>query len=194
MKVLLTRLALVGLLALSLGAAKPTPTPRPRPLTWAQPVLDASLKNLHQVSTNLFRSSQPDKADTATLLSLGIRSIINLREHHDDKNVKALGPFQLQSVEMDAGEVTPSQLLQALRCIRDAPKPVLVHCWHGSDRTGVVVAAYRMVFQGWSAAEAIDEMKSGEFGYHARTYPNLVELLQTVDAAQWRKDLGLALN
>jgi protein tyrosine/serine phosphatase len=145
---------------------------------------------LHQVTPDLFRSSQPDKKDLADLQALGIRSILNLREHHHDRSVKGFDRLQLATVEMDAGEVTPQQVFQALRILRDAPKPALIHCWHGSDRTGVVVAAYRMVFQNWTAEAAIDEMKAGDFGYHARTYPNLLKLLRSLDAAQWRKDLG----
>ncbi|HEX7917405.1 hypothetical protein [Rudaea sp.] len=44
---------------------------------------------------------------------------------------------------------------------------MLIHCWHGADRTGVVCAAYRMVVQGWSKADARAEMFDGGFGYHA---------------------------
>jgi tyrosine-protein phosphatase SIW14 len=165
--------------------------PRTRPAEWAQPVLGTKLDNFFQVSPDLFRSAQPDAGEVADLKALGIRSILNLRDTHDDATVKGLGGFRLTRVAMEADEVSREQLLQALRAIRDAPKPMLVHCWHGSDRTGVVVAAYRVVFQQWSREQAIDELRNGGFGYHARLYPNLVSLLETVDAKQWRVELGL---
>lgn len=38
------------------------------------------------------------------------------------------------------------------------PFPVLIHCDGGSDRTGVMVALYRMAFQGWSLEDAKQEM------------------------------------
>lgn len=181
----------VAALAMGLSAANPPPTPRARPVGWAQPVLGGNLKNLHQVSATLYRSSQPDKDDLTTLERLGVRSVLNLRDHHDDRKVKGLDRFELGSVEMEADDVTAAQLFQALRWIRDTPKPVLVHCWHGSDRTGVVIAAYRMVFERWTREAAVDEMVAGGFGYHARLYPNLLRLLESVDADQWRQNLGL---
>jgi protein tyrosine/serine phosphatase len=45
----------------------------------------------------------------------------------------------------------------------------------------VVAAMYRMVFQDWSAEQAIDEFIHGGYGYHANFYPNIEQYLQTVD-------------
>ena len=165
--------------------------PRPRPSDWAQPVIGTELDNFFQVTPDLFRSEQPSARDVADLEALGIRSILNLRDSRGDAAVKGLSHFRLYQVAMEADEVTPEQLLQALRTFRDAPKPVLVHCWHGSDRTGVVVAAYRLVFQQWSHEQAIEELKEGGFGYHARLYKNLVVLLESIDAKAWRAELRL---
>ena len=47
---------------------------------------------------------------------------------------------------MNAGKVSQEQLIDALRIIKNRKGPVLLHCWHGSDRTGATVAAYRIVF------------------------------------------------
>jgi tyrosine-protein phosphatase SIW14 len=165
--------------------------PRPRPVDWAQPVLGTTLGNFFQVSPDLFRAGQPDAGDVTDLKALGIRSILNLRDLHNDAAVKGFSQFQLSRVAMEADDVNREQVLQALRVIRDAPKPLLVHCWHGSDRTGVTVAAYRIVFQQWSNQRAIDELKNGGFGYHAKLYRNLVTLLEGIDARQWRAELGL---
>jgi tyrosine-protein phosphatase SIW14 len=165
--------------------------PRVRPVEWAQPVAGTTLDNFFQVSPGLFRSEQPGAGDVPDLKALTIRSILNLRDNHDDASVKGLNQFRLSHVAMEAGKVSPEQLLQALRAIRDAPKPMLVHCWHGSDRTGAVVAAYRIVFEHWSKERAIDELTNGGFGYHAKLYPNLVTLLEGIDAGRWRSELGL---
>jgi protein tyrosine/serine phosphatase len=138
------------------------------------------------VSDELFRCEQPTIADLADLQSLGVRSILNLRKHHDDPDGFAAAGLKLLAEPMNAGEVTEDLLVSALRQFRDAPKPVLVHCWHGSDRTGVFVAVYRVVFQGWAREAALDEFRHGGYGFHERWYPNLVELLSKLDAESLR--------
>jgi len=55
-----------------------------------------------------------------------------------------------------------------------------VHCWHGSDRTGTLVAAYRTVFQGWEVEETVDEMMFGGFGHHSM-FDNLPKLQRETD-------------
>jgi protein-tyrosine phosphatase len=70
--------------------------------------------------------------------------------------------------------------VEALRIIRVAAKPLVIHCWHGSDRTGIVCAAYRIVFQDWTPAAALDEMVNGGYGYHAM-FANLPELILAAD-------------
>lgn len=78
---------------------------------------------------------------------------------------------------MSADDVTSSQLLQAVELIEQLKEPVVVHCWHGSDRTGAVVAAYRILKQGWSKEQAISEMVNGGYGFHL-IYWDIVEVLQ----------------
>ena len=49
-----------------------------------------------------------------------------------------------------------------LKILETAPKPVFVHCWKGDDRTGVVLACWRIRHDGWSNARALKEVE----GYH----------------------------
>ncbi|MEN8190310.1 MAG: hypothetical protein ABFS19_10720 [Thermodesulfobacteriota bacterium] len=58
---------------------------------------------------------------------------------------------------------------------------ILVHCWYGSDRTGVTIAAYRIIFNNWSKSEALDEMINGGYGYHEKIFPGLVQLVENLD-------------
>lgn len=89
------------------------------------------------------------------------------------------------AVPCNAGSMTEEHVYNALRIIRDKPKPLLIHCWHGSDRTGTVVAAFRIVFNGQEVETAIAEMREEKYGHHADIYGNLPELLRAVD---WEKD------
>jgi protein tyrosine/serine phosphatase len=59
--------------------------------------------------------------------------------------------------------------------------PVLVHCHHGADRTGCIVAVYRMIVNDWTREAAIEEFRNGGYGYHDKMFPNLLELLETID-------------
>ena len=68
------------------------------------------------------------------------------------------------------------------------PGPVLVHCWHGADRTGMVVALYRMVEQGWTREAAIEEMLEGGYGYHS-VWKDIITFLETVDVEALRRAL-----
>ena len=57
------------------------------------------------------------------------------------------------------------QLIEALRIIKNRKAPIVIHCHHGSDRTGAVCALYRVVFQNVSKEDAIHEMTEGGFGF-----------------------------
>ncbi|HET8706279.1 MAG TPA: hypothetical protein VFM46_08265, partial [Pseudomonadales bacterium] len=55
-------------------------------------------------------------------------------------------------------------------------------CQHGADRTGVMSAMYRMVEQGWSKQEALDEMINGGYGFHP-LWSNIIDYIKQVDIA-----------
>ncbi len=164
---------------------------RARPLEWAQPMLGIELDNFYRLSDEVYRSKQPDDEEMDALEGMGMRSILNLRQYHSDEDDARGTGLKLYHVPVNAGEIDDGFVMAALRTIAQAEKPILIHCWHGSDRTGVVAAMYRMVFQDWPREQAIDEFVNGGFGYHARFYPNIEHYLQTVDIdAIRRKVLG----
>lgn len=162
-------------------------SPRIRPVEWARPVIGARLGNFYQVSGDLFRSRQPDQRDLPDLQALGIRSVLNLREFHSDADEAKSGGLKLYRVPMNAGKINDGVVLQALSVLATAPRPLLIHCWHGSDRTGAVVALYRMVFQAWPKEQAIDEFVNGGYGYHRRSFPEIESYLETVDVERLKR-------
>ena len=179
----------LGLVLAASAAAAATPLPRVRPAEWAQPVIGASLDNFFRVSLDLFRSEQPAASDLAALQGLGLRSLVSLREYHDDPAQLATAGLRLFQHPSSAGSLTEADLVMALILVRDAPKPVLVHCWHGSDRTGAVVAVYRLVFQGWTKEQAVDELVNGGYGFHEKIFPDIVPLILSLDVEKLRKQL-----
>lgn len=160
-----------------------------RPAEWAAPVPSKHLRNFYKLDDKVYRSAQPDRKGFQELKALGFRSVLSFRDHHgDEKDAKGLG-LTLHRVKMEAGEIEDGQVAEALRIITTAKGPVLIHCWHGSDRTGLVSAMYRILYQNWSREEAIEEMVKGGYGYHS-LYRNIPEYIRKVNVEEIRKAVG----
>ncbi|MEJ2528204.1 MAG: tyrosine-protein phosphatase, partial [Sulfurovaceae bacterium] len=131
---------------------------RLRPTDWAQPIIGSSLDNFYKVSEGVYRSEQPDSEDFDDIISVGIGEVLNLREYHSDDDEVKMHEVKLHRIEVDTGEMSEAQLREALKIIINRKSPILIHCWHGSDRTGAVIASYRVIVEGWSKEKAIDEL------------------------------------
>ena len=153
---------------------------RPRPADWATPMLAVHLENLHQVTPEIYRSEQPDDEAFTELRHFGIQSVLNLRDNHDDDDEAEGTGIALYRDEIETDDIGDAEVVAALRILRKAPKPVLVHCWHGADRTGCVIAMYRILYQGWTREQAIDELVNGGYDFHAM-WDNIPEYLRTTD-------------
>jgi hypothetical protein len=122
-----------------------------------------------EVSPGIYRGGVPDKEGVAWLKTIGVRTVINLRHFHGEtegERVRTAG-MGYERIELaSSDEPEPTQVDRFLTLIRDQSlRPVYVHCLHGVDRTGVMMAVYRMEVEGWSNADAVAEMES--FGPHA---------------------------
>ncbi len=159
-----------------------------RPSNWAVMVKSSELMNLFKVSDDIYRSEQPDKDAFIELNKMGIKSVLNLRTTETDDEAIGKLPIKPYLVAMDAGGVSDKDIIAALKVIKSAPKPLLVHCRHGSDRTGVVVAMYRIVFQGWSKEDALNELLNGGFGFH-EYYKNIPEYIKKVDVEKIKEGI-----
>ncbi len=159
-----------------------------RPTSWAVSVKSNELDNLFKVSDDLYRSEQPDKEAFIELNKMGLKSVLNLRTTETDDEAIGKLPIKPYLVAMDAGSVSDKDIIAALKVIKSAPKPLLVHCRHGSDRTGVVVAMYRIVFQGWKKEDALNELLNGGFGFH-EYYKNIPEYFKNVDVEKIKEGI-----
>lgn len=139
-------------LIVSAGAFADTLTPR-------------GVSNFYVVNEQVYRGAQPSDQGFANLARMGIKTVLDLRDEEDrskeeKKLVKALG-MRYETVPMQ-GMKTPSdkQIKNALKVLND-PKawPVFVHCKRGADRTGAVIACYRVGHDGWSNAAALTEAR-----------------------------------
>ena len=130
---------------------------------WAQPV--GSQYNLHQMTPTLYRSALPDERALPLLQTLKIATVINFLPESDAQWLQSSDIKQVQ-LSYRTNHVDDSDVLAAIRAIQaaEADGPVLMHCKHGSDRTGLMAAMYRVVVQGWSKEDALNEMTQGGFG------------------------------
>lgn len=146
------------------------------------------IKNFHKVDEKLYRSTQPSKKAFVLLHQYGIKSVINLRQWHSDADLVKDTGVKHYKFPLNASKVTYEDLVKIVATIESLDGKVLVHCLHGSDRTGVVVASYR-IYNGWNKEKAVQEFTQGGYGYHAFWFPNLKELLLSLDEKQFRKDV-----
>lgn len=153
----------LGILASAAQAAETAVSASSRPSEWAQPV--EQRYNLFQMSPTLYRSGLPDTQVGPVLDQLKIGTVINFLPEPDSKWMPAGNITQVQ-LPFRTNHVDDEDVLSTLRAIQSAEQkgPVLMHCKHGLDRTGLMAAMYRIVVQGWSKEQALDEMRNGGFG------------------------------
>lgn len=150
-----------------------------------------NFKRFYKVSDDIYRSEQPSRKGFTEIEVLGIKTILNFRRKWSDDKKAQHTKLQLEHVKLKSKEMTENQVFDVLKIINKAEKPLLIHCWHGSDRTGIIIAAYRIVFENWPKATAIAEFRKPEFGYHENWYPNLIDILNDLNVAKIQNELGI---
>jgi protein tyrosine/serine phosphatase len=171
-----------------LGASEPA---LERPATWAQSVKKEGVPNLFKIDDVLYRSAQPSAEGMKSLKEAGVETIVNLRSFHSDRDEIGSTGLGYEHIYMKAWHPERKEAVRFLQIVTNPKRqPVLVHCQHGSDRTGTMVAIYRIAVQGWTKEEAIREMTTGGYGYHKIWY-NLPDWVEELDVEQLRKDAGL---
>lgn len=150
------------------------------------------LGNFHRVTPNLYRGAQPTAEGLRAAEALGVKTVIDLRAFHSDRSEVKGTKLKLESISFHTWHPEDSDVIRFLN-IATAPKaqPVFVHCLHGSDRTGTMIAIYRIAVQGWTKADAIREMTKGDFGFHP-VWKNLIAYIEKLDVAALKKRAGLS--
>ena len=114
----------------------------------------------------LYRGGQPTHGGFERLSEMGINIVVDVgRSRRDEKQIKQLG-MRYVSLPWYCPFPKDDVFQRFLRLVKENPdKKIFVHCRLGDDRTGMMIAAYRMGAQGWTAERAMEEMHF--FGYTA---------------------------
>ena len=147
---------------------------------FATPATVQGVGNFQKVNDHIYRGAQPTDEGFRNLAKLGIKTVIDLRELDDrsraeEKSVTAAG-MQYIGVPMK-GMQTPSDasVHKVLAMLEDSSTgPIFVHCKRGADRTGNVIACYRVEHDHWTNDRALIEAKSMGMSFFERAIQHYV--------------------
>lgn len=122
--------------------------------------------NFGEVTPRLFRGAQPSPGGFDALAKMGIDIVVDAsgaQSASEEKEVQRRG-MRYVAIRWHCSSPHDEVFARFLRLVRENPsQKVFVHCHLGKDRTGMMVASYRMADEGWSADEAMLEMQG--FGF-----------------------------
>jgi protein tyrosine phosphatase (PTP) superfamily phosphohydrolase (DUF442 family) len=129
------------------------------------------IRNAGKVSEFLYRGSQPRGPGYQELQNLGISIVVDLRNTtKNEAEQKAVETSGMRNVSIPTSAFfgpTDNQVAAFLQLLHDNPgKKVFVHCYFGDDRTGVMIATYRIAEDHWTADQAYNEMRAFHFHRH----------------------------
>lgn len=148
--------------------------------------------NFAQVTDFLYRSSDPTDQDIHTLSKeYGIKTIIDFRTKVDEKEKEIAESLGMKYIRLPWSAhfhniINVGYYLKVaekfLKLINDDDLyPIHIHCKHGRERTGALVAIYRIANEGWTSVQALEEMKT--FGYKPYLHYDLVLFLRKFEKA-----------
>jgi tyrosine-protein phosphatase SIW14 len=167
----------------------------------AQRITIIGVSNFGEVNSHLYRGGQPKGTGYANLKKMGIDVVIDLRLSGKDAEKKTVNKAGMQYVAIPWHCMFPkdrhvAKFLSVLD--ENKGKKIFVHCRYGDDRTGMMIAAYRMAEEGWTPQEARKEME--KFGFHKLVCLRLgpyehdfpEHLKNSADFKQWRAQIASA--
>lgn len=126
------------------------------------------LLNFEKVSDRLYRGSQPTPLGWMTLHAMGITHVLKLNKSNEGVDEPPVGivvgatplpPSTVtEIVEMPSMDDLHAAIEKIKVWLTSGGQKVYVHCTHGHDRTGLIIACYRVWVEGWPKEKAEKEM------------------------------------
>ncbi len=129
----------------------------------------SGVANFGEVTPLLLRGGQPSEEGLQELKKLGVEWVVNFRNERDRieserRQVEALGMCYASIPWSSWRRPNDRQVAEFLALLQANPqRKIFVHCHHGADRTGVMVAAYRIAAERWTSQQALTEMAAYHF-------------------------------
>lgn len=158
---------------------------------WARQTFEPGLPNLARVSDNLYRGGKPSAEGFTALKSMGVKTVVDLGYYFFEMDNLNDRQLRYEHIPFYTWTPTDSGVVRFLRIAASKDGgPVYVHCRKGADRTGFMVAIYRVVVSGWTREQAIAEMTEGGWGFDPN-YRNLVSYIRTRDLDGLARQAGI---
>jgi protein tyrosine/serine phosphatase len=148
-----------------------------------------ALTNFTEVSKGIYRGGRPDFAALPLLQNYHMKTVIDVQG--GDASIPLMEDFepgekpemieQERILSLQLGFQFFNYPLSSIKNVNTAEgkaiheilqimsdplnQPVFVHCEHGVDRTGLIIALYRVFHEGWTADDAHDEMMKMGHGH-----------------------------
>jgi protein tyrosine/serine phosphatase len=124
--------------------------------------------NFHPITRGIaYRAAQLDRDELEYYCNTyGIRSVLNLRGRKDGEKwyqeevdtCRKLGVSHYDLGLSADKEPSPTQVAALIHLFGTAPRPVLVHCQGGADRSGLAAALWRMVVDRAPKSDAVKQL------------------------------------
>lgn len=124
-------------------------------------VPEKALPRFHKVNGDLYRGGMPEEEGFRYLRDIGIKTVVNLRKNDDERSRVESLKMKYVHIPLSAmGGIDDSSIREFFKIVNDPDScPVFVHCRRGADRTGTMVAFYRIAFEGWEPERAYREAR-----------------------------------
>jgi protein tyrosine/serine phosphatase len=132
--------------------------------------------NFIKVNDHIYRGAEPSAVGVQELGAMGVKIVLDLREagagaEAEQREVEKLHIKYINLPMKPFSAPTKAEMERALSILMNSngSDPVFVHCRRGKDRTGTVIACYRIQHDGWTNIHALEEAKSHGMSFAERS-------------------------